>query len=408
SEWLLATTIAVHGFGNDYYSAHNRVTEQDIEEVFRKYGRILHAQIWKSQRGGAWAFVTFKCIEDRDAAIHDLNGQTVDVRSRDGRRQIVWQTPLKVTAPRFHSVRFYYNQYAAVRIVPAELTFTPSAEPGQGGTFQRALGGTRRLPPTGPRHGRRLMNKIAIDTSFRTRHDRPSSPAPSNAGTSIQWGHERARTPTPEPPSPAYDSEKTFCSSGENVSPGEDDGEEMEDYDYAYDEDDEMPRSPSPLDRRQPASSPAPSTQYDDHDDSSHYPQSPRSGSEPSSQSRKRRRCDDDYVEDADPLRAEIRQLREENDRLRAELDDAQRERRDLTERADEERDIYQRRLERLIDRLCASLEYGDDGRPHKRGRTGTPPLDIRSLDDFSASALFSPTTTTSPSHIRATQRRHS
>lgn len=40
SEWLLATTIAVHGFGNDYYSAHNKVTEQDIEEVFRKYGRM--------------------------------------------------------------------------------------------------------------------------------------------------------------------------------------------------------------------------------------------------------------------------------------------------------------------------------------------------------------------------------
>ncbi|KAG8896682.1 hypothetical protein FRC00_005502 [Tulasnella sp. 408] len=250
------------------------------------------------------------------------------------------------------------------------------------------------------------MHKIAIDTSFRDRHDRPSSPAPSNAETSIQWGHERARTPTPEPASPAYDSEKTFCSVGENVSPGEDDGEEMEECDYAYDEDYEMPRSPSPLDRRRPASSPAPSTQYDDHDDSSHYPQSPRSGSEPSSQSRKRRRCDDDdYAEDADPLRAEIRQLREENDRLRVELDEAQRERREMADRADEERDIYQRRLERLIDRLCSSLEYGDDGRPQKRSKAGTPPLDLRSLDDFSASALFSPTTA---SHIRAAQRRHS
>ncbi|KAG8913353.1 hypothetical protein FRC01_004582 [Tulasnella sp. 417] len=294
SEWLLATTIAVHGFGNDYYSAHHKVSEQDIEEVFRKYGRILHTQIWKSQKGGAWAFVTFKSMEDRDAAIDDLNGQTVDIRSRDGRR-IAWHTPLKVSPPRFHAVRFYYSQYAAAHIVPAELTFTPSAEPGQGGTFQPALGGgSRRLPPTGPRHGRRLFRKTSTDNSFRDRYDRPSSPVPSNAGMSIQWGHERAETPEVEPTSPTYDSEKTAFSSAENVSPGEDDGEEMEEDDYGYGEEaDERPRSPSPFDQKRPvprdSRSPAPSTQYDDHDESSHYPQSPRSTSQPSSQSRKRR-----------------------------------------------------------------------------------------------------------------------
>ncbi|KIO31719.1 hypothetical protein M407DRAFT_217739 [Tulasnella calospora MUT 4182] len=402
SEWLLATTIAVHGFGNDYYSAYNKVSERDIEQVFRKYGPILHAQIWKSQRGGAWAFVTFKSMDDRDAAIQDLNGQTVDMWSRDTDRRILWQTPLKVSAPRFHAVRFYYNQFAAIKIVPAELTFNPSAEPGQGGTFQRALEGTRRLPPTGPRHGRRLMNKISVDTSFHTRHDRPSSPAPSDAGTSIQWGHERAETP--EPASPAYDSEKTMFSSGENVSPGEDDGEEMEEYDYGYGDEEERPRSPSPLGHRRPASpSPTPSSQCDDHDDYSLYPQSSRCASEPSSQSRKRPRCEDNDEEDHQyDLRAEIRKLREENEQLKMELKDSRRETQEMVRKAEEDRLLYQQRLERLIDGLLASLERGDDGRPHKRTRAGLTAL---AFGELGGSAAIIPT---SPSHLKATPRRHS
>ncbi|KAG8940793.1 hypothetical protein FRC04_005021 [Tulasnella sp. 424] len=410
SEWLLALTLAVHGFGNDYYSAQSRVSEQDVKEVFQKYGKILHTQIWKSQKGGSWAFVTFASMEDRDAAMHDLNGQTVDLWTRNGNRQILWQTPLRVTAPRFHSVRFHYDQYAAKRIVPVEMVFTPSAEPGQGGSFQRALRAPPRrpyvLPPTGPRHGRRRAQNISIDTSFNNRHDRPSSPAPSNTGMSIQWGHEPRETP--EPSSPAYDSEKTYCSSGENCLPGDDDGEEMEEYDSAYGEDDARPRSPSPCER--PAS-PMPSSRYDDQDDTSVYPQSSRGTAEPSSQNRKRRRYDDDYYpgegedEDTD-LRATIRELREKNSKLERELEDARYEadalredRTAMAKQAEAERQAYHQRTERLMDSLLAQLERRRDEPPQKRNKFSSPYLEQQSYDEY---APFPMTTTSLLSSLQA------
>ncbi|KAG8995836.1 hypothetical protein FRB90_000080 [Tulasnella sp. 427] len=204
TEWLLRSTIAVHGFGHNFNSSRNTATENDVEEVFADYGRILHVQFWQSQNGGVWAFVTFAHKEERDAAIQARDGRPVDLRSRDGRRHIKWDTRLKVVEPRFHSVRFYYDQFAAVDIVPREIEFTPSARPGHGATFQLARARIRRpllRPPTSRLHRRQRSETLLSNTNHHSIHDRSLSPAPS-----IQWGHEEAATP--EPASPAYNVEE--------------------------------------------------------------------------------------------------------------------------------------------------------------------------------------------------------
>ncbi|KAG8983432.1 hypothetical protein FRB90_006040 [Tulasnella sp. 427] len=384
TEWLLRYTIAVHGFGNDLHSSRNTVTENDVEEVFADYGRILHVQIWQSQKGGVWAFVTFAHKEERDAAIQARDGRPVDLRSRDGRRHIKWDTHLKVVEPRFHSVRFYYDQFAAVNIVPREMEFTPSARPGHGGTYQRTGARMRRpllRPPTGPRHGRRRSETLLSGTTHHSIYDRSSSPAPS-----IQWGHEEAATPIPA--SPAYDSEDTFYSSKEHPVPSNDDDEDVAKGDWGYGPDDIAQSSSSVqnFSQQTPSRDVDSSQHYGDHDDAtSAYPQSSRSTCEPSSHSDRPRRSDDEREEEPeDDVYSVNRQLQEENERLRMELEetrrtvDALREQQKANTRSAEEEKVDLRRQNyRLTERLLNGLECGlskvPDGPDDRLSATPTP-----------------------------------